>query len=176
MSNAEERLTLSSKALVLNQSYEPISVCSPRKAFILILLMKAELVAERRGQSIRSVSQSFPLPSIIRLTAFSKVPKRKIELSRKNIIKRDDFRCQYCGKKSPQLTVDHIIPKSRGGIDSWENLVAACIKCNNKKGSRTLEEAGLKLLSKPKAPHYIMFLKQCIGNAEESWKPFLFMD
>jgi 5-methylcytosine-specific restriction endonuclease McrA len=99
-----------------------------------------------------------------------------IELSRKNIIRRDNYRCQYCGKKTSTLTIDHVIPKSRGGTDTWDNLVAACVKCNNKKGNRTPSEANMPLLKKPRKPNHIMFLKQFMGTIDDSWRPFLFMD
>jgi len=167
---------LSGKVLILNQSYEPISICSPKKAFVLIFLSKAELIAEKSGRRIHTISSQFPFPSIIKLTTYIKVPFKSVDLSRKNIIRRDGNRCQYCGKKSIEMTIDHILPKSRGGNDSWENLTTACVKCNNIKGNRTPEEAGMKLLSKPRKPNHLMFLKQHIGSIEDSWRPFLFMD
>ncbi|MFP4368343.1 MAG: HNH endonuclease [Candidatus Kapaibacterium sp.] len=169
------RSVLTGKVLVLNQSYEPITVCSAKKAMILIFLMKAEIVETYKDRFIRSVSQAFPFPSVIRLSAYIRVPFKQIELSRKNILRRDNFQCQYCGKKSSVLTIDHILPKSRGGGDTWENLITACVKCNNIKGSRTPGEAGMKLLSKPQRPHHIVFFKQFFGNVEDNWKPFLFM-
>lgn len=137
--------------------------------------MKAEIVEVCKGKSINSVSHSFPYPSVIRLSGFVKVPFRQIELSRKNILRRDNHQCQYCGKSKSELTIDHILPRSRGGKDTWENLVTACMPCNSKKGCRTPEEAAMPLLSKPKKPHHIILLKQYVGQGEESWKPFLFM-
>jgi 5-methylcytosine-specific restriction endonuclease McrA len=95
-------------------------------------------------------------------------------LSRRNIIKRDGNKCAYCGKKETNLTIDHILPKARGGKDTWENLVASCVRCNNKKGDRTPEEAGLELNVRPYKPNYIMFLKNSVGTVESSWKQFLF--
>ncbi|MFN8358474.1 MAG: HNH endonuclease [Candidatus Kapaibacterium sp.] len=138
--------------------------------------MKAEVVVERENRTLRSVYASYPFPSVIRLSAYIRVPFKKIELSRKNILRRDNYRCQYCGSSSTPLTLDHIIPKSRGGSESWENLVAACVKCNNRKGSRTPEEAQMKLLSIPKRPHHIIFIKQFMDGADENWKPYLFID
>ena len=160
----------------MNQSYEPVTVCSAKKALILIFLTKAEIVARKDGQLIRSVKTSFPYPSVIRLSKFIRVPFKKVELSRKNILRRDNYRCMYCGVKSNALTIDHVIPKSRGGVDSWENLVSACITCNNKKGNRTPDEVNMALISKPRKPHHILFLKHFMGKLEENWKPFLFMD
>ncbi len=91
-------------------------------------------------------------------------------------MKRDNYQCQYCGSRSIELTIDHIIPKSRGGDDSWDNLTTACIKCNNKKGNRTPEEAAMKLLNTPKKPNHILILRRTVYNIDDTWKPFLFMD
>lgn len=175
-SNSEIRSPLRNKVLVLNQSYEPISVCSAKKAIVLLLLTKAELVAKKDGLSVHSVSYSVPLPSVIRLSRYIKVPLKKIELSRKNILRRDNYQCQYCGTYSTNLTIDHIIPKSRGGTDSWDNLVAACISCNNKKGNRTPEEAGLRLIRRARKPNHIIFIKNLLGKLDDNWKPYLFIE
>ena len=142
---------------------------------ILLFLMKAEMVEKRRNKEIRTISRSFPFPSVIRLIQYIKMPYKKIELSRKNILRRDNNECQYCGTKKGNMTVDHIIPKSRGGTDSWYNLITACVDCNNKKGNKTPEEAKMYLRKIPNKPHYIIFLKQHLGKTEEEWKQFLFM-
>ncbi len=139
-------------------------------------MLKAEVVVEREHKVLRSVYATYPFPSVIRLSAYIRVPFKKIELSRKNILRRDNYKCQYCASGSTPLTLDHIIPKSKGGIESWENLVAACVKCNNRKGNRTPEEAQMKLLSVPKRPHHVIFLKQFMDTADENWKPYLFVD
>jgi 5-methylcytosine-specific restriction endonuclease McrA len=168
---------LKSKVLVLNQGYEPISICSAKKAILLLLLTKAEIVAKKDGITIHSVRANIPLPSIIRLSRYIRIPHKKIELSRKNILRRDGYRCQYCGTTSGELTVDHIIPKSRGGADTWENLVTACISCNNRKGNRTPEEAGMKLIAKPRKPNHIIFIKNFVGSTiDNEWRPYLFVD
>lgn len=139
-------------------------------------MLKAEIVAERSNRILRSVNSSFPYPSVIRLSSYIRVPFKKIELSRKNVLRRDNFHCQYCNSSAgSQLTIDHIIPKSRGGTDVWENLVTACLKCNNRKGNRTPDEAQMRLISVPRRPHHVLFLKQYMGNADESWRPYLFM-
>jgi len=143
---------------------------------LLLFLTKAELVEEREDRYICSVSNYYPFPSVIRLSNYIKVPYKKIELSRKNVLRRDEYCCQYCGKKETDLTIDHIIPKSRGGVDSWENLVAACKKCNNKKGNRTPEEANMKLIKIPRRPNHILFIRQNVSKIEDKWKPFLFME
>lgn len=138
------------------------------------MLQKAELVADKKTRQIRSISQSFPWPTVIRLKNYVNLPFRKIILSRKNILKRDGHKCAYCGRGDLPLTIDHIIPRSKNGEDSWENLVAACLPCNSKKGNRTPEEANLKLLNIPYKPNYIMFIKNSVGRLDSSWKPFLF--
>jgi 5-methylcytosine-specific restriction endonuclease McrA len=167
---------LNARVLVLNQSYEPVSVCSTKKALTLLCLTKAEMIEHRTTASIRTVKVTYPFPSVIRLSAYLRVPFKKIELSRKNILRRDGFRCQYCGSLHSQLTVDHIIPKSRGGLDQWENLTAACVGCNNKKGNRTPEEAGMRLMSRPRRPNHVLFLKHYVGKVDDTWRPYLFMD
>lgn len=136
--------------------------------------MKAELIARKENKIIRSINHIFPYPSVIRLSRYIKVPYNKVELSRKNVMRRDNFTCQYCGSRN-SLTIDHVMPKSRGGLDTWENLTTACVGCNNTKGNRTPEEAEMKLKSTPKKPHHILYLRQFFGKLDESWKPFLFM-
>jgi 5-methylcytosine-specific restriction endonuclease McrA len=137
--------------------------------------MKAELVAGVEHRTIRSVSQSFPFPSVIRLRRYIHVPVKKVELSRKNILRRDGNRCQYCGTTKPPLTVDHVIPKSRGGTDTWENLVCACTKCNIRKGNRTPEEASMKLAKTPRRPTHVTFIRNVSADLDELWKPYLFV-
>lgn len=168
--------SLNAKVLILNQSYEPISVCSAKKALMLLFLTKAEMVEQHTSKVIRTVRSNYPFPSVIRLCAYLRVPFRKIELSRKNIFRRDGMRCQYCGTQHPPLTVDHVIPRSRGGGDTWENLTTACIRCNNRKGNRTPDEAEMRLLALPKKPHHVLFLKHNLGKVDDTWRPYLFMD
>ena len=160
--------------LVLNQNYEPLTVCNVRRAIILTYLGKAEIIGRVDNRNVRSIYRTFDYPSIVRLIIFVRVPFRKIILSRKNILRRDNHRCQFCGSTT-NLTIDHIIPKSKGGEDDWENLTTACIKCNNKKGDRTPEEAKMKLLSTPKKPSHITFIKNFAGDVNEDWKPYLYM-
>ena len=167
---------LNRHVLVLNQNYEPLSVCSVKRAVIMVFLDRAEIIETLDGQKIHSVSMSLSVPSVVRLDAYIKVPIKRIMLTRKNIIKRDGGRCQYCGKKGSQMTVDHVIPKNLGGKDSWENLVAACLVCNNKKGQRTPDQAGMKLLKKPRRPNHITFIQQFVGVEDRRWKRYLFMD
>jgi 5-methylcytosine-specific restriction endonuclease McrA len=162
--------------LVLNQNYEPMSVCNAKKAIILLFLGKAELIEAHEERRIRSISMSLPFPSIVRLSVYIHVPYKKIILSRKNILRRDGHRCQYCGCHDVALTVDHIIPKAKLGEDTWENLVTACVNCNNRKGNRTLEDARMKLLRKPMKPNHVTFIRHFVGTVDERWKPYLFMN
>jgi len=103
------------------------------------------------------------------------VPYKKVVLTRKNILRRDGYKCSYCGRGDLTLTLDHIVPKARGGTDSWDNLVSACTKCNNKKGDRTPEEADMALLRKPFKPSHLMFIKNVVGKVDEKWKPYLYL-
>jgi 5-methylcytosine-specific restriction endonuclease McrA len=146
-----------------------------QKAVVLLYLDKAELVSAHDGRRIHAVHTSVPFPSVIRLQRYCRVPHKDIILSRKNILRRDGYCCQYCGTTAGQLTVDHIIPKSQGGKDSWENLVTACLRCNGRKGHRPPEDAGLRLRTPPRRPSHVSFLTHSIGLIYENWKPYLFI-
>ncbi len=146
-----------------------------RKAIVLIYLGKAETVINDERKSLHSINKTYPWPSIIRISKFVKVPYKKVVMTRKNILRRDGFKCAYCGRSDIPLTIDHIIPKARGGDDTWENLVAACTICNNKKGDRTPEEAKMRLLFQPFKPSHIVFIKNVVGRLDERWKPYLYL-
>lgn len=167
--------SLSGNVLVLNQSYQPISICNVKKAVILLLLSKAELIAEHEHRVIRSMTQDFAFPSVIRLFQYVRAPFRTVEPTRKNIHRRDEHKCQYCGTGKPPLTIDHVFPKSRGGEDTWENMVCACIRCNNRKGNRTPTEAHMPLQRTPRRPTLVMLLRLHQRKLDERWKPFLFL-
>ena len=167
---------LQENVLVLNQNYEPLSVCSVKRATVLLYLGKAQTIEKRDGDLIRSVSCSVSVPSVVRLGFYIKVPQKRVLLTRKNIIKRDGHRCQYCGETTGPMTVDHIISRLDGGKDSWENLVCACIRCNNIKSNRTPEQAGMKLLRTPKRPNHITFIQQFVGISDNRWRRYLFLD
>ena len=138
--------------LVLNQSYEPLTICRVRRAVMLIYRGKAEMLENGVG-FIHSVSDSFPIPSVIRLAYLIKRPRRERKLTRFEVFNRDHATCQYCGKETRQLTLDHIIPRYRGGQHTWENVVSACVACNRHKAGRTPREAGMKLTRPPGPPH-----------------------
>jgi 5-methylcytosine-specific restriction endonuclease McrA len=140
------------KSLVLNYSYEPLQFCSAKRAIIMIFNERAESI-ESDGYLIRSPTTIFKLPAVIRVLNMVKRSKRRdISFSKKNILRRDNFTCQYCGATDNSLTVDHVLPKSRGGKSNWINVVVACKLCNLKKGNRTPLEKGMRLLSKPSKP------------------------
>ena len=162
--------------LVLNQNFEPLSVCGVKRAVILMYMGKAEIIESVDGYVLRSETQIIPVPSIVRLDYYVKVPGKRIMLTRKNILKRDGGRCQYCGSKDGMMTVDHIVPKIYGGKDTWENLVCSCADCNNKKGHQLPEQAGLRLIRKPRKPNNITFIQQFIGIKDHRWKRYLFME
>jgi 5-methylcytosine-specific restriction endonuclease McrA len=160
--------------LLLNQNYEPLTILRVRRAVTLILLGKVDLIENADSIEIHSISYAYPVPSVIRLRYFVKIKRKEISLTKKNIIKRDNHTCQYCGKRTGMMTTDHVIPKARGGSDSWENLVCACLECNNRKGNRTMREAGVRLFRKPKKPNYFTFVLNEIGKPNSKWRPFLF--
>ena len=141
-------MTESKKVLVLNASYEPLNICNWKRAVVLIFKGKAEQV-EHNGKVIYA---NFNIPTVIRLRKYIKIPYKEIPLTRKNLMYRDHFSCQYCACKTTALTIDHVIPRSRGGFDNWENVVASCQRCNVKKGNRTPREANMHLLKHPKIP------------------------
>jgi len=160
--------------LVLNQDYRALTVCSVQRATVLVLLQKAELVQAEPDRWLRSPSTQVPWPSIVRLRAYVALPFKRITLTRKNVMRRDRNRCQYCGNRDA-LTIDHVLPRSRGGRDTWENLVTACVPCNNRKGSRTPDEAGLTLRRRPFRPSHVMFIRDYVGTLDDTWKPYLFL-
>lgn len=166
---------LNRHVLVLNRSYEPVMVTSAKRAVILMLMGKAEEVVSYE-EVIHSPSMEMHLPSIVRLGRYVRVRDKKIVLTRKNVLKRDNHRCQYCGRTSVPLTLDHVLPKQRGGRDTWENLVAACHPCNVKKGNRTPAEASMPLLRKSFKPSRITYFQKFVRKHQAPWRPYLFME
>ena len=163
--------------LVLNATYEPINVCAARRALVLVL--KGVASAEEESRLVfHSPSRSFRVPSVIRLLEYRRIPFQGRALSRKNILMRDRNTCQFCARVLPasELTLDHIVPRSRGGESTWDNLVACCHPCNNRKGDRSLEEAGMKLLRRPRSftLHTSRQLMRMMGRKEEAWRKYLF--
>jgi 5-methylcytosine-specific restriction endonuclease McrA len=137
--------------LVLNANFEPINVCSMRRAIGLILAGKADMVVNGRGH-IRTVTQLLPRPSVIRLEMQVHRPRPHVRLTRREVFRRDNYTCQYCGRRDGGLTVDHVIPRHLGGQHTWSNVVAACPACNHRKGGRKLEEVHMTLPRPPAEP------------------------
>ncbi len=161
-----------SKVLVLNASYEPLNITSWRRAVVLLLKGKAERVE----QSNKYAYPGLPLPTVIRLRHYVRVPYKEIPLTRRNILYRDGHFCQYCGYGGEALTLDHVIPRSRGGGDTWENIVAACVQCNVKKGSRTPKEANMPLYQMPRKPYsslYFEVAKHLESGNHEEWQKYV---
>jgi len=163
--------------LVLNATFEPINVTAVRRALVLMLKGVAQ-AEETTAAEVHSSSRGVPVPSVIRLLSYRHIPQQSRALSRKNILLRDRNTCQFCGNSFPasELTLDHVMPRSRGGRSSWENLVACCYACNNSKGDRTPEEAGLKLRRRPRpfTLHTSRQLMRLIGHRDEKWRKYLF--
>lgn len=163
---------MDSRVLVLNQDFSPLMVCSVERAFILVYLNKSEMLKSANGFKLHSATKAFPKPSVIRLNRYINAPRKGVTLTRQNIFKRDNFECQYCGTKR-DLTLDHVIPSSRGGAQAWHNLVTACKRCNAKKGDYTPDEANMPLKKKPTKPSYTLFLKDFVFQHEGDWDEFL---
>ena len=161
--------------LVLNQNYEPLNVCSWKRAFVLVAVAKAE-VLEFGRHAIQTAAATYPRPSVIRLLHLVRRPRSVIKLTRREVFIRDKYTCQYCGQRVRDLTVDHVMPKHRGGRHSWDNLVSACKACNHRKGGKTPEEARMALLKPARAPqvpyHYGIY-QRANGRIDQGWLKFV---
>jgi 5-methylcytosine-specific restriction endonuclease McrA len=161
--------------LVLNQSYEPLHVCRVRRAVVLVYQKKAEMLENGYGY-VHSANSLFPIPSVIRLASMIKRPHRSSKkLTRMEVFRRDHFTCQYCGKHTHQLTIDHVKPRSQEGPHKWENVVSACVPCNRKKAGRTPEEAGMRLLTRPVQPrdNGLFYIPTNYSNPRHEWQKYL---
>jgi 5-methylcytosine-specific restriction endonuclease McrA len=164
---------LQAPVLVLNANFEPLNVCNTRRAIVLVLTGKANLILDGRGE-IKSVSQVFPCPSIIRLERMIKRPRPKVKLTKREILRRDNYTCQYCGEKLPYLTIDHIVPRRLGGTHEWDNVVAACPSCNHRKGGRTVEQAQMRLARPPvEPPSSAVYIFARHLHENRDWEPFV---
>lgn len=159
--------------LVLNASYEPLNVCTVRRAHVLVFKGKAEVI-EELGKPLRSAAETFVWPHVIRLLSYVRVPKSvQRKISRRALFARDGWRCQYCGADSGKLTLDHVVPRSRGGESSWENVVTSCAPCNLRKGNRMLEEVGMRLHAPPRPPAPALFVTLAAPRIPDRWHPYL---
>ena len=170
---------MNSQVLVLNTSYEPVHICGVQRAIVLIV--KGVARSEQNTPLVmRSPSTTIPVPAVIRLVHYVHIPYRKKAYSKKHIYLRDNFTCQYCGKTTTphELTLDHILPQSRGGKSVWENLITSCQSCNTKKGDLTPREAGMVVLNKPKplSSHFYLHLVRSKARENEYWKRYLYYE
>ena len=160
-----------SRALVLNATYEPLCVVPSRRAVVLVLGHKADVLHDT-GDAIHSEHLTVPVPSVIRLRHFVKVPyRRRAPLNRRGVFARDDHRCQYCGRVAE--SIDHVIPRSRGGEHSWENVVAACRPCNVRKRDRLLDETTMVLRHRPSVPREMTWVVVAVGTVPQHWEPYI---
>ena len=169
------RKTLDESVLVLNQNYEPLNICNAKRALVLIIGGKAE-VLEHNCHEFRSPTVTFRLPSVIRLYSLVKKPRPVVKLTRREVFLRDSYTCQYCGVQTRDLTLDHVLPQSRGGVHTWENLVSACRTCNHRKGGKTLAEARMVLHRapfQPRAGHYYAIQRRLERSPRQEWSKFI---
>ena len=166
---------LNRSVLVLNTNYAPMDICTAKRAICLYYNEKVDIL-ESYKEDVHSPSITLSLPSIVRLKDYVKHNQMDVILTRRNLLVRDNYECQYCGSKKSPLTMDHVNPKKQGGKDSWENLVAACQTCNRKKGNRTPDEAKMPLKRIPRKPNKIHYFQQFISTHQGSWKPYLFLE
>ena len=161
------------QVLVLNASFEPLNVCSVRRAHVLVYKGKAEVV-EGLDKPLRSAAASFVWPSVIRLGSYVRVPRAaQRKISRRALFARDGWTCVYCGAADVRLTLDHVVPRSRGGDPVWENVVTSCAPCNLRKGDRLLEEVHMQLATAPKAPAPVLFIRLAAPRIPSGWQPYL---
>ncbi len=164
--------------LVLNASYEPINICGARRALVLVLKGVAK-TEEEHGAVLHAARMRVPMPSVIRLLEYRRIPHQTRALSRKNILLRDRNTCQYCGivLTAGELTLDHVTPRSRGGLSTWENLVACCHSCNRRKGNQLLHELEtMKLMREPRpfSLHTSRHIMRMIGHSDQKWRKYLY--
>jgi 5-methylcytosine-specific restriction endonuclease McrA len=160
------------KVLVLNASYEPLNITNWQRAIVLVIKGKAEQV-EHNG---RIIYPGMPLPTVIRMLHYISIPYKEIPLTRRNILHRDAHSCQYCGHTGDDLTLDHVMPRSRGGVDSWDNIITACVRCNVKKGNRTPKEASMPLKKQPRRPHsglHFEVTKYLRSGNHDEWQKYI---
>ncbi len=161
--------------LVLNQSYEPLNICRVRRAIVLIYQNKAEMLENGSG-FIHWVNGALPVPSVIRLASMvRRRPQSERKLTRLEVFKRDRYTCQYCGRESRQLTLDHVVPRYRGGQHTWENVVSACVPCNRRKAGKTPQEAGMKLICQPSRPRVsgLFYFSAYYPHSRSEWQKYL---
>ena len=166
---------LSRAVLVLNANYAPMMVCTAKRAICMEYLDKVDILASYTDK-VHSPTITLDLPSVIKIKDYIRYDNLSVDLNRKNVIARDEHLGQYCGVSKIPLTIDHVTPKGRGGVDTWENLVAACKPCNQKKGDRMPDEAGMVLKRNPKRPNRLYYFQRFVKEQQKDWHPYLFME
>ena len=160
------------RTLVLNAGYEPLAVVSFKRALVLVLNGKATVVRIDEAHPVFGTAGSWDRPSVIVLTRYVRMPgSRRVPVTRRGVLRRDEFHCCYCGRGA--ATIDHVMPRSRGGADSWENLVACCLACNNTKGDRTPGEMGWPMRSTPRTPHGTSWMVRGVERPQADWREYL---
>ena len=160
------------RTLVLNAGYEPLAVVSFKRALVLVMNEKATVIERIEENPVWGIGGSRDRPAVIVLTRYVRVPgARRVPVTRRGVLRRDGHRCGYCGKAA--TTIDHVLPRSRGGADSWENLVACCLRCNNVKGDRTPQEMGWELRFTPRPPHGTGWSVRGAERQDPRWEPYL---
>ena len=161
------------RVLVLNATFEPINVCTVRRAAVLILKEKAEVIEHGRWE-LHAESLTLPRPIVIRLITYVRVPRdtHRRKITRRAVFARDGWACQYCGSRS-NLTVDHVVPRSKGGVSSWDNIVASCAPCNRRKGNALPRQAGMRLLKQPRTPNPHVFIQVASPTIPAAWRQYL---
>jgi 5-methylcytosine-specific restriction endonuclease McrA len=159
--------------LVLNATFEPINVCTVRRAVVLLLKEKAEVI-EHAGWQLHSATTTMSRPVVIRLVTYVRIPRdtHRRKITRRAVFARDDWTCQYCGSRS-NLTVDHVVPRSKGGPSSWENIVASCAPCNRRKGNSLARQVGMRLLRQPRTPSPHVFIHVATPSIPAAWRTYL---
>ena len=166
---------MSHEVLVLNSDYEPLNICNMRRAISLVILGKVDVLHED-SMTLHTITREYQTPSVVRLKGHIKRPQPQLRLSRRGILARDNYTCQYCGHRAHDLTVDHLVPRRFGGPTSWDNLVCCCKKCNTRKGDKTLAQIGFTLRQLPRKPKYVPFIsltKFIMGARNEVWRTYL---
>jgi 5-methylcytosine-specific restriction endonuclease McrA len=159
--------------LVLNATYEPVNVCTVRRAVVLLLKEKAEVI-ERADWELHSANATIVRPMVIRLVTYVRIPRdtHRRKITRRAVFARDNWTCQYCGARS-QLTVDHVVPRSKGGGSTWDNIVASCAPCNRRKGDALPRQAGMRLAKQPRTPNPNVFIHVASPTIPAAWRQYL---
>ncbi len=166
---------LNDAVLLLNSTYEPLNVINVKRALRLVLSRKADSV-EADTHLVRTVSRTHHVPVVVRLQYYVRRPNQRVKFTKRTVLARDQYTCQYCGAQTRDLTLDHVVPRVSGGETIWTNVVAACKKCNGAKGGRSVKESGMRLLRVPREPRFLPYLRLVKHAYQHAWEKYLFTD